>query len=50
VFAREVVPLLQRRGLFRQEYGGETLRAHYGLPRPDEWFRETSSSHRQASI
>ena len=34
VFVAEVVPLLQRRGLFRSEYNGETLRDHYGLPRP----------------
>jgi FMN-dependent oxidoreductase (nitrilotriacetate monooxygenase family) len=33
-FVGEVVPLLQRRNLFRTEYAGETLRAHYGLPRP----------------
>jgi hypothetical protein len=30
----EVIPLLQRRGLFRTEYTGETLRDHYGLVRP----------------
>ena len=35
VFAAEVIPLLQRRGLFRTAYTGETLRAHYGLTRPD---------------
>jgi FMN-dependent oxidoreductase (nitrilotriacetate monooxygenase family) len=34
VFAREVVPILQERGLFRTEYTGTTLREHYGLPRP----------------
>jgi len=34
VFIAEVVPLLQRRGLFRTEYTGETLRDHYGLARP----------------
>lgn len=33
-FAAEVVPLLQRRGLFRTAYGADTLRGHYGLPRP----------------
>jgi hypothetical protein len=38
VFIAEVVPLLQRRGLFRTEYSGETLRAQYGLPRPDLRF------------
>jgi hypothetical protein len=29
-----VVPILQRRGLFRTEYTGHTLRDHLGLPRP----------------
>jgi FMN-dependent oxidoreductase (nitrilotriacetate monooxygenase family) len=35
VFTAEVVPILQRRGLFRTEYQGETLRSHFGLCRPD---------------
>ena len=34
VFIAEVIPLLQRRGLFRTAYQGETLRSHFGLPRP----------------
>jgi FMN-dependent oxidoreductase (nitrilotriacetate monooxygenase family) len=38
VFIAEVVPLLRRRGLFRAGYAGDTLRAHYGLPRPDLTF------------
>src|SRR4029078_10740281 len=29
-----VVPELQRRGLFRREYEGKTLRENLGLPRP----------------
>jgi N-acetyl-S-(2-succino)cysteine monooxygenase len=33
-FVDHVVPELQRRGLFRTEYTGTTLRDHYGLPRP----------------
>ncbi|MGW4292047.1 LLM class flavin-dependent oxidoreductase [Micromonospora chersina] len=33
-FVDHVVPLLRRRGLFRHEYTGRTLREHYGLPRP----------------
>jgi FMN-dependent oxidoreductase (nitrilotriacetate monooxygenase family) len=37
-FAAEVVPLLQRRGLFRREYAGTTLREHYGLPWPASVF------------
>ena len=34
VFIAEVVPILQKRGLFRTAYEGTTLRAHYGLERP----------------
>ena len=33
-FVEEVIPILQRRGLFRTEYKGKTLREHYGLDRP----------------
>ncbi len=33
-FVEQVVPLLQRRGLFRKEYGSRTLRGHLGLDRP----------------
>jgi alkanesulfonate monooxygenase SsuD/methylene tetrahydromethanopterin reductase-like flavin-dependent oxidoreductase (luciferase family) len=33
-FIAEVVPLLQRRGLFRTGYDGDMLRDHYGLARP----------------
>lgn len=33
-FVDHVVPILQRRGLFRLDYEGSTLREHYGLPRP----------------
>lgn len=38
VFGAEVIPLLQRRGLFRTEYTGTTLREHYGLPWPASIF------------
>ena len=33
-FTRLVVPELQRRGLFRKEYEGKTLRENLGLKRP----------------
>ena len=33
-FTEQVVPVLRRRGLFREGYAGSTLREHYGLPRP----------------
>jgi FMN-dependent oxidoreductase (nitrilotriacetate monooxygenase family) len=34
LFVEHVVPILRSRGLFRREYTGQTLRDHYGLPRP----------------
>jgi alkanesulfonate monooxygenase len=37
-FVDMVVPELQRRGLFRREYEGTTLRDHLGLPRPENRF------------
>jgi len=40
-FCARVVPELQRRGLFRREYEGKTLRENLGLPRPTNRFFET---------
>lgn len=37
-FVDQVVPELQRRGLFRRAYSGTTLRDHLGLGRPDNRF------------
>jgi alkanesulfonate monooxygenase len=37
-FVDRVVPELQRRGLFRRDYEGRTLRENLGLPRPDNRF------------
>ena len=37
-FVDSVVPELQRRGLFRREYEGKTLRENLGLPRPENRF------------
>jgi alkanesulfonate monooxygenase len=37
-FVAHVVPELQRRGLFRRDYEGTTLREHLGLPRPRNRF------------
>jgi alkanesulfonate monooxygenase SsuD/methylene tetrahydromethanopterin reductase-like flavin-dependent oxidoreductase (luciferase family) len=42
VFSSEVIPLLQRRGLFRTAYEGKTLRAHYGLAWPGSVFEEAA--------
>jgi hypothetical protein len=33
-FVRHVVPELQRRGLYHQDYTGATLRENLGLPIP----------------
>jgi alkanesulfonate monooxygenase SsuD/methylene tetrahydromethanopterin reductase-like flavin-dependent oxidoreductase (luciferase family) len=33
-FVDAVVPELQRRGVFRKDYAGETLRDHLGIARP----------------
>lgn len=38
VFAEHVVPILRKRGLFRQDYVGSTLRDHFGLVRPQSAF------------
>jgi hypothetical protein len=40
-FVRLVVPELQRRGVFRKEFTGTTLRENLGLPRaaPFDWQR-----------
>lgn len=40
-FVDRVVPELQRRGIFRREYEGKTLRENLGLPRPDNQFFPT---------
>lgn len=37
-FVDQVIPELQRRGLFRRAYEGRTLREHLGLPRPANRF------------
>jgi FMN-dependent oxidoreductase (nitrilotriacetate monooxygenase family) len=39
-FLEHVVPELQRRGLFRTDYTGSTLRDHYGLPVPANSFAQ----------
>jgi len=38
IFCDLVVPELQRRGLFRSDYAGTTLRSHFGLPVPRNRF------------
>jgi alkanesulfonate monooxygenase SsuD/methylene tetrahydromethanopterin reductase-like flavin-dependent oxidoreductase (luciferase family) len=44
-FVDTVVPELQRRGLFRTEYEGRTLRENLGLPRPaNQFFPESQTT------
>jgi alkanesulfonate monooxygenase SsuD/methylene tetrahydromethanopterin reductase-like flavin-dependent oxidoreductase (luciferase family) len=43
-FVDLVVPELQRRGLFRTEYEGPTLRENLGLPRPTNRFFEAGGT------
>ncbi len=43
-FVDLVIPELQRRGLFRTEYEGRTLRENLGLPRPVNQFTKVASS------
>ena len=38
-FVDHVVPALQRRGIFRTRYEGQTLRENLGLPRPESRYR-----------
>jgi alkanesulfonate monooxygenase len=40
-FVDRVVPELQRRGIFRREYEGKTLRENLGLPRPENRYFHT---------
>ena len=42
VFVDTVVPNLQRRGLFRADYSGSTLRDHLGLAKPPSRFAKSS--------
>ncbi|MFE2025381.1 NtaA/DmoA family FMN-dependent monooxygenase [Streptomyces hygroscopicus] len=46
LFVDGVVPILQKRGLYRTEYPAETLRGNLGLPVPaNRWTRERSSAN-----
>jgi len=49
-FIVEVVPILRRRGLFRDEYEGETLRENLGLPRPSNVFALDPRRHVEPEI
>ncbi|MEC9341620.1 MAG: LLM class flavin-dependent oxidoreductase, partial [Pseudomonadota bacterium] len=47
-FVDKLTPELQRRGLFRTEYEGKTLRENLGLPRPQNRHVATPGLRRQA--
>jgi len=49
VFVEEVVPILRRRGLFRHEYTGTTLREHLGLDRPASQYAAPQASARASA-
>jgi FMN-dependent oxidoreductase (nitrilotriacetate monooxygenase family) len=49
-FVDLVIPELQRRGLFRTEYEGKTLREHLGLRRPESRYHATSEARDQATF
>jgi N-acetyl-S-(2-succino)cysteine monooxygenase len=42
-FVDQVVPILQRKGKFRLDYEGATLRDHLGLPQPENRFTRLAS-------
>jgi len=44
------VPVLQRRGLFRTEYQGSTLRENLGLARPTNAFADDPTLGREPAI
>ena len=44
LFTSLVIPELKRRGVFPEQYAGETLRENLGLPRPDNSFTRGARS------
>jgi FMN-dependent oxidoreductase (nitrilotriacetate monooxygenase family) len=49
-FVDEVLPLLRKRGLFREEYEGATLRENLGLKRPPNTFQVHPQRHVEPEI
>ena len=43
-FVDDVLPILRRRGLARNEYDGPTLRENLGLPRPENVFTQRAAA------
>jgi alkanesulfonate monooxygenase SsuD/methylene tetrahydromethanopterin reductase-like flavin-dependent oxidoreductase (luciferase family) len=48
-FVEQVVPILQKRGIFRTEYEGATLRENLGLERPANRFVERAEALEERS-
>ena len=44
-----VIPILQKRGLYRTDYEGPTLRDHFGFPRPPNLHRSAAQGRASAS-
>lgn len=49
-FIADVLPILKERGLFREEYEGETLRENLGLPRPVSVYETNPERHVEPEI
>ena len=37
-FVEKLVPILQKKGIYREDYEGSTLRENLGIPRPENQF------------
>ncbi|WP_282940615.1 LLM class flavin-dependent oxidoreductase [Paenibacillus sp. RC67] len=48
-FVDHVIPILQKRGLYRTEYNGTTLRDHLGLEIPGNKFQQERHKQQQAN-
>ena len=46
-FVEQVIPILQKRGLFREDYAGSTLRRHLGLATPENSY---TAARRERSV
>lgn len=44
-FVEKVVPILQERGIYREDYTGTTLREHLGLKKPQNRFTKSKVIH-----
>jgi FMN-dependent oxidoreductase (nitrilotriacetate monooxygenase family) len=50
IFVDEVVPILRRRGIFRTEYTGTTLRHHLGLEKPVSQYAHRSKAAERVAV